>query len=176
MQGVCGSTPSRRLLVALFSDGHYVLIRGQHNSAASLAVYQSLGGPHNDVCIPPEYQYVDAEVLHSNTPKEVCRLAAGEHQVSHRDVQLMSVAEIFSLMCQTAREKNIKHRTPYFTDNEVHQVCLQCGLQKFRDRSPSRFSLSLPTKKPSTMSRWSMQAVQQTEKLSDRLRSKNLEF
>ena len=47
----------------------------------------------------------------------------------------MSVAEIFGLMCQSAREKAAKHRTNFLTDNEVHLVCLQCGLQKFRDRS-----------------------------------------
>ena len=95
-----------------------------------------MGGNTDDIGIPAEMQYVEAEVLRSNTPRDVCRLAAGEHQTSQRDVQSMSVSDIFSLMCKTAKEKlHGKDKSPYLTDSEVYQVCVQCGLQRFRDRT-----------------------------------------
>ena len=117
------------------ADGHYIPIGGQHISAALLSVYKSLGGNEDDIGIPAELQFVDAEVLRPNTPRDICRLAAGDHHVAQKDVQSMSVSDIFKLMCQTAREKLAKHQTKVPTDNEVHTVCLQCGLQKLRDRT-----------------------------------------
>ena len=84
----------------------------------------------------PELQYVEAEVLNVNTPLDVCRLAAGEHQLSQRDVQSMTVHEIFAMMAQASKEKSLTAAgTPYLTDNEIHKVCVQCGLQKLRDRN-----------------------------------------
>ena len=47
----------------------------------------------------------------------------------------MSVAEIFALMAQAAKEKLSKSQNRYLTDNEIHLVCLQCGLQKSKDRN-----------------------------------------
>ena len=57
---------------------------------------------------------VDADVLRANTPLEVFRLAAGEHQNSQRDVQGMSMADAFAFLCKTAKEKAAKMGSPYF--------------------------------------------------------------
>ena len=117
-----------------FPDGHFVPLGGQHISAALLHNWQQLGGQQNEKWIPDELQYVEAEVLRSNTPIEICRLAAGEHQVAQRDVQAVSVSDAFSFFLKTAKEKMAKHNTPYLSDNEIAMAGLQLGLQKFRDR------------------------------------------
>jgi hypothetical protein len=87
-----------------------------------------------------ELQWVDAEILRANTPIEVCRLAAGEHQTAQRDVQGMSVADAFSFLVKTAREKKEKMGSPFLTDNEVAMVGLQLGLKK----SATRMATSYP--------------------------------
>ena len=124
------------------TDGHYVPLGGQHISAALLATYNSLGGADNAASIPAELQFIDAEVLRPNTPLEVCRLAAGEHQTAQTDVQGMSVADAFSFLVKTAREKEAKHGTRFLTDNEVSMVGHQLGLQKFRDKHGNELSES----------------------------------
>jgi hypothetical protein len=108
---------------------------GQHISAAILAMWKSLGGADNEAGIPLEFQYVDAEVLKANTPVDICRLAAGEHQLAQKDVQSMSVADAFAFMVKAAREKGVRHGTTFLTDKEVGMLCEQLGLQKFRDKS-----------------------------------------
>ena len=113
---------------------------GQHISAALLATYKAAGGQDNEEGIPEAMQFVDAEVLRANTPLEVCRLAAGEHQNSQRDVQGMSMADAFAFLCKTAKEKAAKMGSPYFTDNEVAMAGRQLGLQKFRDRHGNELS------------------------------------
>ena len=104
---------------------------GQHISAALYQVFKDLGGfSGGDVGIPVEFKMVEAEVLRTNTPRDICRLAAGEHQLAQRDVQSMSVADIFTLMARTAREKLAsQHKSAFLTDAEVYTVCMQCGLQ-----------------------------------------------
>ena len=128
--------PNRSYSSSHFTDGHYVPLGGQHISAALLQVFKMAGGNQDDIGISHEMQFVDAEVLKVSTPKEVCRLAAGEHQITQRDVQSMSVADIFSLMTKFARDKlQSKLGTRYLSDNEVLMVCQQCGLTKFQDRN-----------------------------------------
>ena len=124
-----------------FADGYFIPLGGQYISAALLALYKSLGGRADDPTIPPEVQFVEAEVLRANTPISICRLAAGEHQVSQKDVQSMTVAEIFAMMTTAALEKRAgPHKSPFLNDNDVHTVCIQCGLQKFRDRNGRELS------------------------------------
>ena len=114
---------------------------GQHISAALLQLFNSMGGLSGDVGVPMEFKFVEAEVLRSNTPREVCRLAAGEHQMAQRDVHSMSVADIFALMARTAREKMaIAGNSRYLTETEVFTVCMQCGLQRSHDRSGKEVS------------------------------------
>jgi hypothetical protein len=134
--------PDRRTLSIIFTDGYFVPLGGQHISAALLSTFKSLGGMDAEATIPLELQWVDAEILRANTPIEVCRLAAGEHQTAQRDVQGMSVDDAFSFLVKTAREKNEKMGSPFLTDNEVAMVGLQLGLQKFRDKNGNELSES----------------------------------
>ena len=46
----------------------------------------------------------------------------------------MSVSEIFSLMCLTAREKNAKFKTPYLMDNEVTKFAYNAGCKSSATR------------------------------------------
>ena len=143
VKATSGSFCLRRVGVnnnTLFTDGHYVPLGGQHISAAILAMWKSLGGADNETGIPLEFQYVDAEILKANTPLDICRLAAGEHQLAQKDVQSMSVADAFAFMVKAAREKGVRHGTTFLTDKEVGMLCEQLGLQKFRDKSGNELS------------------------------------
>ena len=54
----------------------------------------------------------------------------------------MSVADAFSFLVKTSREKKEKMGSPFLTDNEVAMVGLQLGLQKFRDKNGNELSES----------------------------------
>ena len=112
-----------------------VPLGGQHISAALLAVYNDLGGKKEDASIPEELKFVDAEVLKHNTNRELCRLAAGEHQANQKDVEGASTADVFSYLSLMAQEKKKGPlETPFMTDNEIWSHCKSMGIQKFVDK------------------------------------------
>jgi hypothetical protein len=100
-----------------------------------------MGGIANDPGMAAEYQFVEAEVLKPNTPVEIARLAAGEHQEHQQAVENMSVSDVFAMFVKSAREKmEGKLKTPFLTDNEVAMIAWQCGLQKFKDKHGNTLS------------------------------------
>lgn len=109
---------------------------GQHISAALYTLWQSMGGKRDsDAQIPDEIKFVDAELLKHNTPKELCRLAAGEHQAHQKDVEGASTSDVFSYFYLMATEKmNSDLATPFMSDNEIFIHCRSLGLQKFTDK------------------------------------------
>ena len=84
--------------------------------------------------------YVEAEILRSSTPLEVCRLAAGQHQTQQRDVQIITVSDMFQFFVTAAKEKMERLNTPYFTEKETGVICKQLGLLKFVDRQGNLLS------------------------------------
>ena len=112
-----------------------MVLGGQHISAAVLQMYKGLGGEDGDKGIPEPLQFLEAEVLKSATPLELCCLAAGEHQLEQKDVMAMSVGDAFAFYVKTCREKLTKMGTPYLTDSEVAQAGCQLGLQQYLDRN-----------------------------------------
>ena len=98
-------------------------------------MFKLLGGLDNPKAVPEALQYLEAEVLRANTPVELCRLAAGEHQLEQRDVLSISVADSFAFFVKSAREKASKLKTAFFTDAEVAQMGCQLSLQQYLDRN-----------------------------------------
>ena len=100
-----------------------------------LAVYNDPGGKKEDANIPEELKFVDAEVLKHNANRELCRLAAGEHQANQKDVEGASTADVFSYLSLMAQEKKKGPlETPFMTDNEIWSHCKSLGIQKFVDK------------------------------------------
>jgi hypothetical protein len=120
---------------SLFTDGRVVPLGGQHISAALLSVYKFLGGKAQDANIPDEFKYVDAEILKHNTNRELCRLAAGEHQAHQKDVAMANTADIFTYLVQMAQEKQANQGTPFMNDNEIYHHCRSMGITKFVDKN-----------------------------------------
>lgn len=108
----------------------------QHISAGLLQLFKSLGGVANQHSLPEEYQFVEAEVLKSTTPLEVCRLAAGRHQAQQKDVQVISVADTFQFFVTAAREQKQQFGTEYFDDKDksLAKMCRQLGLLSWIDK------------------------------------------
>lgn len=98
-------------------------------------MFKKLGGEDNSKAVPEPLQFLEAEVLRPNTPVELCRLAAGEHQLEQRDVMSLSVADAFAFFVKSSREKKAKFGSPFFSDKEVATLGCQLGLQQYLDRN-----------------------------------------
>ena len=74
-------------------------------------------------------RFVEAEILRADTPLEVCRLAAGQHQALQCQVKGISSEDAFALFQQTALEYLESRGQPWMSDAEMWQVLQQLGVQ-----------------------------------------------
>ena len=113
------------------SDNTFVLLGGQHIAAALRKLYDHYKKERNfsEEKIPNTVRFVEAEILRADTPLEVCRLAAGQHQALQCQVKGISSEDAFALFQQTALEYLESRGQPWMTDAEMWQVLQQLGVQ-----------------------------------------------
>jgi hypothetical protein len=117
-----------------FTDGLYVILGGQHIALALRRIWEEEGGQRNDANVDECIKHVAAEVLRVNTPIELCKVAAAQHQFVQGDFHGLSTAEIFAFFHQTSLEKQTKFGTRILLDKEVGKIGMNLGLQQFFDR------------------------------------------
>ena len=107
-----------------------MVVGGQHISAAVRKRYEGLLAEHwKEESIPVPIRFVHAEILRADTPVQLVRLAAGEHQRLQSERQDCCTEDVMRLLAQTLEKKRERHPTDWaLTDNEIYVVVQTLGL------------------------------------------------
>ena len=110
------------------TDGHFVLLGGQHVSAALKNIKDDMR--KSGLAIPPTIGQVKALVLHQGTSKRLCLLAAGHHQTLQTNTTPVEVVDICNAIIEAARQKERTSGVAMLTDEQLYSILVSCGLHK----------------------------------------------
>jgi hypothetical protein len=85
--------------------------------------------------IPDTIKNLRAEILSSETPLEVCRLAAGQNQRIQSNSEEVSTADAYAFIVMKCRERQVTHGSPFMSDNEVFECVQNLGISYTSKRS-----------------------------------------
>ena len=129
-----------------------MILGGQHFSAALLHMQDTLtqgASPIPRADLPKAYLKVEGEVLAVDTPLEVCRRAAGEHQVQQHGVTACTTWDTMQYISMVCMLKVNAGKPPQLTDNELYQTLCGLGMasedSKLTDKTASEGIMSLAT-------------------------------
>ena len=128
-----GAGVSRRsgvqLCLYILTDDQYAVIGGQHISAAVKKLYKEYlekGWKHQD--IPEVVRTVQAEILAHETPIQLVRLAAGEHQRLQSETRECSTYDIVRMLGRAIRQKIDKGDSEVLSDAELFLIVQTMGV------------------------------------------------
>ena len=105
-----------------------MVLGGQHVSAALVLYYRSMLGGGQP--LPRAVTHVQALILRPQTPRRLCRLAAGFHQSLQEQNEPLGINETMRSLGHTCAERKRRVGDPMLTDEELFLVLAQSGLVK----------------------------------------------
>lgn len=138
---VCNeSTSIQGEIIFSSTDQRYVVLGGQHISAAVRAVYEHYteAKGYQDEDVPDVFKAVEAEILRRDIPLPLAALAAGLHQREQNATRETNTLDIIQMMCIQMKEKKAKNERVQLNDEELYLLLRQLSVpsvKKMRPRS-----------------------------------------
>ena len=137
----------------LFSDNNYVVLGGQHISAALRAVYdqytESKGYEDDDV--PNVFRAVEAEILRKDIPTELACLAAGLRQQVQNATRETNTLDVVQMMSKEMLRRMERGERPQLNEEELYLLLNQLSI-------PSEKKMKAKAAKPKAKDKGKTQA------------------